>query len=319
MAEDDASRGSWSPGFQRLRAESVVLSLIVFGTTFFDINLHRIPLIAMEIATPIPRAVVLLFLWLFFFYFYTNWWVRFFVERRDVLFPSALVERFTDAMQAQTLSFDNITPVDTRDLEARFAEAVEDSDHLSTRIKNELVHLTGELRTGKLEYDRTMAVDRDVIEGEGTEAELKRILQRIRNENSDISERLIGHQTWLGVHADRLDKFNAGHAELQQKWSDELNSKYKTLQSSVSELKDQRAEILAALRQPAKTIDKGGYGFWAPAAFSGLLFGVSAHQGSRDIWQFIVLFDCEQFRCFLRRETGLLEALLRVPLALIGF
>ena len=81
MSDEGAKH--WSGTFQRLRAESVVLSLLLLAVARLDVKLEKVPVLGIEFTHALTRGPLLTFLLLFWLYFTAAWWVRYRVERID--------------------------------------------------------------------------------------------------------------------------------------------------------------------------------------------------------------------------------------------
>ncbi|UDF29846.1 UNVERIFIED_ORG: hypothetical protein LHK14_00545 [Roseateles sp. XES5] len=123
MSEDSGNK-NWSSGFQRLRAESVVLALILLAVTQTDVNLQKIPLVGVEIGHPVSTGVILAFLYAFYLYFQASWWFRYRIEISDLLGLRAPIDRMIGGLTALMNKVEFLRPPATAALENTVKEAI---------------------------------------------------------------------------------------------------------------------------------------------------------------------------------------------------
>ena len=101
MADDDnGHQAHWSGTFQRLRAETVVMAVVLLAATQLELNLSKLPILGIEFTKSIPKGPVLLFLHIFFLYFASAWVVRYRREKFSIEAERRELDGLRDKMLA---------------------------------------------------------------------------------------------------------------------------------------------------------------------------------------------------------------------------
>ncbi|MGV1769309.1 hypothetical protein ACQZ6B_03950 [Agrobacterium vitis] len=105
---DSSETKNWSSSFYRVRAEAVILALVILAVTQLEINAAKIPLIGLEIVRPISKGVLVAFLYGFELYFLLAWFLRYQVDIRDLLGPTRAIESLMERLDEWALRMKEI-------------------------------------------------------------------------------------------------------------------------------------------------------------------------------------------------------------------
>ena len=84
MSEEPENAKHWSGTFQRLRAETFIISILFVAVAVFDMKLDKFPVLGLSI-TPLSSSIALTFIGCLWLYFMSCWWVRFLSERGAIV------------------------------------------------------------------------------------------------------------------------------------------------------------------------------------------------------------------------------------------
>ncbi|ASP64367.1 hypothetical protein [Sinorhizobium meliloti] len=113
MSNDNEAPKHWSAGFQRLRAEVIVLSLVLLAMTQLNVSLDKVPFLGLEVKPPLHnKSPLIAFLYVFAFYFMVAWYSRFRVEWAEVGLPARHLDDFVKNVRTQLDRVQSLDPLD---------------------------------------------------------------------------------------------------------------------------------------------------------------------------------------------------------------
>ncbi|WP_312403734.1 hypothetical protein [Rhizobium sp.] len=308
MNDDDGSNEAhWSGTFQRLRAETVIMAIVILAATQLELNLSKLPILGIEFSKAIPKGPVLLFLYLFFGYFTAAWFVRY---RREKL------KLETERRKIDDLRLQMIEVIDqTRSSTVSFAANVEASalvlqDNLrmlSSRHEEFLPHLSSAAKAYQDTVHRLHAVVNDGV----------------RNGVIDRKEPIIAEAYRPHAIEEKIKQIYGSFADFKHVVKDaekrvsvavrearaEMEAKGPAFERAVDKLRGLVEIHLRRLRNLRSSIfyDLEFLGFYTPLVFSITLVVYSLPQGIADAQPTLMrIQDClihPERECFFRPST----------------
>lgn len=287
----NGSANHWSGTFQRLRAECVILSIILVAYTQLEVKLSKLPLIGLEFARPVPKGPLLAFLYLFFIYFLCAWAVRYQREKLELLSDRNKLNSLLESIQAGRSYAEGFSVSDAKALAITLDKVPKTLEDL--RICAERFN---QLTSGDIQENLLPAHPGTVGETPPAE-EMKKLIDRMRFSAMETPARIreIEH------HMSSISK------DVTSSWEDRIESFHKTLKewnSILIEHVNQLQKLRTSIYQ-----DLIVFGFYAPITLSFALFIYSLPQGIIDMRPAVTkLASClenPQPECFMRAESSI--------------
>lgn len=315
-SEEESSDKHWSSTFQRLRAETVVLSVILLTATQLDLNLSKLPILGVEFAKPAPKGALLAFIYLFFAYFCCAWVVRYFAERGAIVFPRKKISAFLSNLdssleQANALAFPVARDLfqNLKEFERAAAEVrSEYNEHMLPQIR---WYSDNYRRYGEFVHAFTKAEERGYL-GANSISLPNFAIGEPRTHFNEIVEKM---SILEGVLGEAVNEVKLA----QRMTTEEINAKGPKFTDMISKFNDDMKQLKKQLRGLRSNMffDMEIFGFFIPFLFSICLVFYSAFQGWVDAKPALLRFtDCfpPSWECVLRSPKLLDAETLRLEL-----
>lgn len=283
MADDgDNQEAHWSGTFQRLRAETVIMAIVIVAMTQLELNLSKLPILGIEFAKSVPKGPILIFLYLFFFYFALAWWVRYRreklsleTERRRIAEMRQGMADVIEQTRGSALSF-------TGDVEASASILLENM----SSVRSAHAAFMPELANAAAAYEGSVERLRKIVSDGLRSGQIGRQDSLIKDAfaPSPVGERvrevygLFNHFSKLVEAAE--ERMNRALGEARA----EMQVKGPAFERAITDLRSTINDHIRRLRNLRTSIfyDLEFLGFYTPLAFSVLLAAYSLPQGYVD-------------------------------------
>lgn len=276
----DGDKGlHWSGTFQRLRAESVVLSLVLLISTRLELDLKKLPWVGVEFKGHISKGTVTIFLVAFFIYFLAAWWVRRSRERAAIIADN---EKLLQVSNSISQTINNVTMISSPAAK-QFSESLADAQNLLEGTANELKTVT--LPAAMDHLEKLMVLNDALAREQQMETEVKIGKFRSRsamghtlNEFANASQSIASLNHALGTLASSVN-------ETKRQIEAELNEREPRVAATISEVRSAMDDMGRHLRNLRSGIfhDLELFGFRIPFAFCIGLAILAAPQSWEDI------------------------------------
>jgi len=288
VSEDTATK-DWSGRYLRLRAEVIVLSLLMVTITRMDLTLTKLPLLGVELSKAPPVSVIASVMILFFFYILIGWVLRYRVERAEALMPVRSVQSFLGEITDQLKAVEKMTPPDAAALK-RGAVRVESAlSHYMSVIDGDVRPAVQKLEASLVRLEELgsslrshIAVgDQEFDRWQNKLDEAKEVVARAPAIPTALVERLRETVDALSLEREKIED------ELKGK-SDRINETKEKFRTAITEL---RSELQS--RSRAFFWEREVWGFWLPIIFVAVSVVVWLPQAIYDVAQlFSGLAEC---------------------------
>lgn len=299
--EDNIPNKNWSSGFQRLRAEAVLLSIVIFTITHMELELKRIPLIGFESEAPIPRAALTIFLFVFFLYTTVHWCVKFKVEIAEITYSQSSIRQLLTDIKKNIEIAEGFTTPDITELSKSAAE----TEILISEYKENLLnfqknappilkyisenfdtdkYLEAQLQEKNDEHIKSLYGDNPPREGIVffPTGEMKQLAHMSIRELHETANRI---EAKLEFYTQRLEQAESTIQRARTTIETDLEVKgpqiTKSFEAVQIQFKELRNKFL--LSNAMVSADKQYLSFWAPFVFASGLFLASLPQGWKDM------------------------------------
>lgn len=285
MSDEGGGQQHWSGTFQRLRAEVVILALLVLAMTQIDVSLTKIPLVGIELRSPAPRGALLAFLYSFLLYFVFAWFWRYRAERAEALLPLKQLQSFINRIDAQVAGLEKLEPPDPSGAVSSASDARKRLDGYSSELDRMLRQHTSSLE--RLVKDAKSFLDAPVIaradlpqEGpvQSLRAELRSFLDFLQNPNLAVKHVPNEVRSYVQEVLDTLE-------EQRKALVQELEEKGPKISDAAVVFRKEMADFQRRIYRRAGALfwDREVLGFYVPFAFALGLAVFTVPQGISDL------------------------------------
>lgn len=311
MADGDGHsfNKNWSAGFQRLRVETTILSIVLLAITQSSLELTRVPLLGFEADEPLPRAPLTMLLFAFWGYTLTAWIMRFFVEWREVSRPREVMQNLLSSMgelseKIRLSTAPDATPFlrDAEEILDRLSqfetESVAWHQQFLSNFKNQQLKVGELFSSFGANYPRSDAEGRQWIAQ--AESAASRQIHRMLGQ---IDQSVRASELAISELVDRMDYIRQSLEATRVQISSELTEKGPRVVDALNAMQRQVAiaRVQAFSLNGAVFADRLILAFWLPLLFCMCAFLWSVPQGWKDMglsWS--TPANCWNDSCWLR-------------------
>ncbi len=280
-------RFSWSPEFQRVRAEAFFTSLILMAITQLTLNLNKVPLIGIDINSPAPRGAVALFVWGFVLYSLASWLAKFDVERFKKRRESEIYVSYVAQVGEQVQLLTSFRAPDASGLQGWLKTIKEHAAAIDESIASLPAALSRLDDLPKAQAD--IAALEDLKDSLGSHRVESRAMQAMQAIGRDVVKPI--NDARIAVESSKVNLAN-GITEAERLIA-LLRHQGEEMTEAISQAaKQPKKELEQALHlldaeQRAIFRDRELFGFYIPFAASFVIFLVSTPQAYLDILEFV--------------------------------